>query len=432
MFSYLALHSLRGASITLAVLFVAGGLSAQPLTFAEALRLAESRAPTLAAAFAAARGARELAAAAGQLPDPVLRAGVDNLPVNGPEAFSLERDFMTMRRIGVTQEYVSTAKRATRLERGEREARRFEAEAAMSRAEARTDVATAWYERLYARRSEQLLQSLVDEIAMQQRAVEAQLASGKTSASDVLMSRAVIVQAQDRVLVARRQQQIATARLARWLGDDANRAPVDDSAPPRNADIAALAEHDVHDLPHLRVLLRQLEVAEADIEMARQNRSPNWSWEASYAQRGSAYSSMISVGVSIPLPIARAQRQDREVEARLAQRDQARELLEDARRRHQAEFNAARVELQALRERQQTLEAALLPLTRQRIDSVLAGYRGGRENLSSVLDARRAEVDARLSILELERDAARLWAQLRHTYFEGDALPAPIARGAKP
>ena len=66
----------------------------------------------MSASDAAARGAREMAVAAGQLPDPVLRAGVDNLPVNGPDAWSLDRDFMTMRRIGVMQEYVSSAKRA--------------------------------------------------------------------------------------------------------------------------------------------------------------------------------------------------------------------------------------------------------------------------------------------------------------------------------
>lgn len=136
-----------------------------PLTLAEALRVAEARASSLSASNAAARGAREMALAAGQLPDPVLRAGVDNLPVNGSDAFSLERDFMTMRRIGLMQEYVSAAKRGVRQERGEREARRWEAEAEMSRAEIRTDVAMAWYDRLYARRTEQLVQVVVLSLA---------------------------------------------------------------------------------------------------------------------------------------------------------------------------------------------------------------------------------------------------------------------------
>jgi outer membrane protein TolC len=294
----------------------------------------------------------------------------------------------------------------------------------MSRAEVRTDVAIAWYDRLYAWRTEQLLQGLADEIAMQQRATEAQVSSGKASAADVLTTRAMLVQARDRVLTAHRQQQAATAKLARWLGEDASRPPVDDAALPSDAEVATLPEHDLHNIPHLRVLAGQADVADAEVKVAEQNRSPNWSWEVSYAQRGPAYSNMISVGVSVPLPIARGDRQDRELAARLAQRDQARELLEDARRRHRSEFSAMRIEWQALRERQRQLESALLPVTRQRIEAVLAAYGSGQQNLSAVLEARRAEVDARIQILELERDAARVWAQLRHTYLE--------SAGAKP
>ena len=391
-----------------------------PLTLAEALRLAETNAPGASAFDAAARGARNLAVSASQLPDPVLRAGIDNLPVNGPDAFSLDRDFMTMRRIGVMQEYVSSAKRTVLQERGEREARRFEAEAEMSRSEIRTDVAVNWYDRLFAMRTEQLQQALQEEIAMQRRAAQAQVASGKASAADVLAVDALLVQARDRVIAARRQQQVAIAKLARWLGEEASRPPAGDEALPREADVAALPEHDLHNIAHLRVLAGQVDVADAEVDVAQQNRTPNWSWEIAYQQRGPAYSNMISIGVSVPLPISRGERQDRELAARLAQRDQARDQLADARRRHASEFNAMRIEWLALRERQRELEAALLPVVRQRVEALLAAYGSGQQNLAAVLEARRAEVDARVQVLELERDSARMWARLRYTYLEAE------------
>jgi len=391
-----------------------------PLTLAEALRLAETNAPGASAFDAAARGARDLAVSASQLPDPVLRAGIDNLPVNGPDAFSLDRDFMTMRRIGVMQEYVSSAKRTVLQERGEREARRFEAEAEMSRSEIRTDVAVNWYDRLFALRTEQLQQALQEEIAMQRRAAQAQVASGKASAAEVLAVDALLVQARDRVIVARRQQQVAIAKLARWLGEEASRPPAGDEALPREADVAALPEHDLHNIAHLRVLAGQVDVADAEVDVAQQNRTPNWSWEVAYQQRGPAYSNMISIGVSVPLPISRGERQDRELAARLAQRDQARDQLADARRRHASEFNAMRIEWLALRERQRELESALLPVVRQRVEALLAAYGSGQQNLAAVLEARRAEVDARVQVLELERDSARMWARLRYTYLEAE------------
>ena len=408
----------RRSAVTAMLALLASPVLSQPLTLAEALRLADARAPGVSSSTAAARGAREMAVAAGELPDPVLRAGLDNVPVNGPDAFTLDRDFMTMRRIGVMQEYVSVAKREARRERGEREAKRWEAEAETSRAEIRVEVAGAWYDRVYAMRTERLVQALQDEIAMQRRAAEAQVVNAKSSAADVLMLDALGVQARDRLIAARRQQQIAVARLARWLGDDAARPPAGDEALPTERDVRALAEHDMHNIPHLRALGGQVDLADAEVRVAQENRQPNWSWEVAYQHRAPSFSNMVSVGVSVPLPIARADRQDRELAARLAQRDQARDQLLDAQRRHAAEFNAMRIEWLALDERRRELERALLPIVRQRVDALLAAYGGGQQSLPAVLEARRAEVDARVQVLDLEREAARLWARLRYTYLE--------------
>src|SRR5258708_20756210 len=82
-----------------------------PLTLAETLKLAASQSRQLAAQDAAVAAARQMSVSAGQLPDPVLRLGVDNLPVNGPDPFSTTADFMTMRRVGVMQEFTPDQKR---------------------------------------------------------------------------------------------------------------------------------------------------------------------------------------------------------------------------------------------------------------------------------------------------------------------------------
>ena len=52
-----------------------------------------------------------------QLPDPVATVGVNNLPINGPDAWSLTRDFMTMTSVGVVQEFTRAEKREARAER---------------------------------------------------------------------------------------------------------------------------------------------------------------------------------------------------------------------------------------------------------------------------------------------------------------------------
>src|SRR3954468_24977593 len=121
-----------------------------PLTLAEALRLAQDQSRQLVAQDAAVAAAREMSVSAGQLPDPVLRLGIDNLPVTGDDRFSTTADFMTMRRIGVMQEIPREEKRRLRSERGEREAEREAANRLAVLANVQRDTALAWLDRYYA------------------------------------------------------------------------------------------------------------------------------------------------------------------------------------------------------------------------------------------------------------------------------------------
>ncbi|KAB2839741.1 MAG: hypothetical protein F9K47_15260, partial [Burkholderiales bacterium] len=79
--------------------------AAQPLSYAQALVLAQVEAPGLAAQRNALDAAEAAVVPASQLPDPKLSFGIDNLPLDGPDRWSVGRDFMTMRRVGVMQEF---------------------------------------------------------------------------------------------------------------------------------------------------------------------------------------------------------------------------------------------------------------------------------------------------------------------------------------
>src|SRR5438128_1439803 len=93
------------------VLLALLALAAFAQSLQDAQRRALERSRQLAAQDFAVTASREMAVAAGQLPDPVLKLGVDNLPISGSDQFSLTRDFMTMRRIGVMQELTRGEKR---------------------------------------------------------------------------------------------------------------------------------------------------------------------------------------------------------------------------------------------------------------------------------------------------------------------------------
>ena len=90
---------------------------AKPLSLEEALSIAQMRAPSLSAASYGAQASNYLATSASQLPDPVLRAGVDNLPINGPAPYSPYRNVLTTRLHALVQAYVSSAHRHLTRER---------------------------------------------------------------------------------------------------------------------------------------------------------------------------------------------------------------------------------------------------------------------------------------------------------------------------
>ncbi|HEY5308788.1 MAG TPA: TolC family protein, partial [Casimicrobiaceae bacterium] len=311
--------------------------AAVPLSLAEALSLAESRSSLLTSTDYAAQAAREMAVAAAQLPDPVATIGVNNLPVNGQDAWSLTRDFMTMASVGVMQEFTGKDKREARADRYRREADKSVAERAAGVAALQRDTATAWLDRYYA----EAMLNVVSEQSRQARAeveaAEGGYRAGRGNLADILAARSALVMLDDRASEVGRKARAARIALARWIGDRADaplagRPAIDTLAIDAQALDAELIHH-----PELAVLTRQEDLAAAEVRVAQANRQPDWSVALMYNQRGSAYSNMISLNVSVPLQWDRVDRQDREVAAKLALLDQVRAEREDKVRAHAGE-----------------------------------------------------------------------------------------------
>lgn len=406
-----------GARFVLASFFAAlcGGAAAleNPLTLQEAQLRAVERSRLLAAKDHAVHASREQAVAAARLPDPVLKLGVDNLPVEGPDRFSTTRDFMTQRRIGLMQDLTRTDKRRLRAERFEREADKTSAEKTAAAAAIERDTAMAWLDRYYFEVMAGLVAEQEQQASLEVAAAEAAYRGGRGAQADVFAAGVEALALADRSRELGRRVANAKLALARWIGEAAQLPlagkPVLDAVPLEPGTLETQLGHH----PEIAVLRKQEDIAATEAALARADKKADWSVEVAFQQRGHAYSNMLSVGVSVPLQWNQGNRQDREVSARLAQLEQAQAESEDALRAHVAEVGAMLNEWRDNRERQARLEQDLLPLARSRTTSAVAHYRGGKMSLADVLAARRGELDARLQVLQLEADTARLWAQLR-------------------
>jgi outer membrane protein TolC len=404
----MSILALRAAVMVAALLPVLA--ASQPLTLQHALELAGRRSEAAAAARAGATGATETARAAGRLPDPMFRIGIENLPVTGPDRFNPSADFMTMKRVGISQEWLFRDKRAAReaaalasVERESVQARSVEADTRLQTALAFLD---AWFAQAALDIAERGERNLREELEV----ARARMSAGPGSATETLALTTARGLAEDAADEARQQHAAAMTELRRWVGDEVTELSSPGSLePPSEAQY--LASH-----PTLVALGRDIEVNRRVAEATASERTSNWTWEVAYSQR-TGFSDMVSVGVSIPLQVAPAQRQDRDIAARLALVDKARSELEEATREATAEFRRLSGDTARLQQRIERLRTGVLPPARQRAVVSLTAYRSNQMPLASFFEARNAEVDAHRKLLSLERELARTQARLAFKPF---------------
>jgi len=392
-----------------------------PLTLADAQRRAIERSRQLAAQDFAITASREMSVAAMQLPDPVATLGINNLPVNTSDRFSLTRDFMTMRSVGVMQEFTREEKRQARAERFEREAEKSLAEKSARIAAIQRDTALAWMDRYYAEAMQTVISEQSRQAQVEIEAAESGYRAGRGNLADILAARNALVLLDDRASEVGRKASAAKIALARWIGNDADAPLAGKPAIDAIRLDPSTLEADITHHPEIAMLAKKEEVAAAEVRMAQTNKKADWSVALMYSQRGSAFSNMVSVNVSVPLQWDQRNRQDREVAAKVAMLDQARAEREDMLRAHTAEVRAMIAEWENDRERSARYAREVLPLATERSQATLGAYRGAKASITDVLLARRSEIDVRMQALQLEMDTARLWAQLNFLFPDADA-----------
>ncbi|MDZ4811416.1 MAG: TolC family protein [Pseudomonadota bacterium] len=388
----------------------------EPLGLMEAVELAERDAPMIAARQAAADAAQHLVGPAGERPDPELIIGVDNLPVSSDDAFNLNRDFMTMRRIGVMQAFPRRAKRQLRVQRAEAESTREQAMLIAEQLATREAVAIAWIACASAERRLQLATALRAQADALVGAATAAIGSGRGTAADAIAAQQARFALEDRIQALQLERDQAHITLAQWLPDTAAR-PL--GGAPDFTDLGADFEGLRTRLDHHRELLSYdaiTQVAQVEIALAQAEKQPDWSLELAYADRGPAYSNMVSLQFRIGLPLFAARRQDPTIAARAATLRQIESERTAAERTHRSEIERTHATWRTALQRVRRYERDLLPLGDDRAQAALAAYRGGAGQLHSVLIAIDAAVEQRMAYIDVLDSLGQSWAALHFAF----------------
>ncbi len=390
------------------------GLISSPLTLHNAQRLALARSPALAQARAEIEAGQSKAEYRGQLPDPVLTLGAQNLPA---DTLALDQSGMSMLGVGLSQKFPPPGKLGLIHRKLERDAavlryRMLNLKAGVVRA-----VRRAWLALYYDDRALDVLhdsQALYHQI---EGAALVRYRAGRGQAADVLKARLAADDLIDQEDALRSRRSQAQSRLAQLLDLPSDGRITVTQAFPRLPAVPPLAAL-LKDLVHHPVVVAQDDViraAQLNVTAARRDFYPSYEISAGYAHRatpGVRAPNLVSVGVSLSLPLFPGQRQDARLRRREAQtqaaRDQRDGLLLNLRQQAQSRY----AEYDALTRRIQLLQQTLVPEARKTAAISLLAYRMGALPLTEALRARRTVLNQTLRLWRLKTDLARVTADL--------------------
>lgn len=373
------------------------------------LEVARARNPEFAALRHEAQAFAERVLPASALPDPTLRAELQDVTNRGADA----NPNLLPARVGATKYTLIQALPAwgsRDLQRdiagAEADQARGQARASWAELAARIKAAYAGYHQ--AGRAIALTREILDIAATIERTARARHAAGLAPQQDALRAQTEITGLRGELIVLETERHHLHARLNTLLG----RAPGETLAEPMQPrplpisvrlDHAALETRLENNSPQLAVEQARIVAAEKGRALIEKNRYPSVSLGISPIQMGSRIREWeLMVEMNIPLQQESRRAEERAGAARLDAAHARQAAVQDRLRGELAEQLAA---LDGARRLGLLAEQSLLPQAEIGFKTALAGYEHGRLDFAALLDAQRLLRKARLDGLKAQTEA---------------------------
>ncbi len=386
-----------------------------PLTLAEAEDLALAAEPGQQALQAQAAALDERAVVAGELPDPMLRVGLNNFPL---ESGGFSTEGMTQVMVGYRQAFPAGKTRSLSFERFSLLSDQMSENAEARGRNVRTATQKAWLELYFLGRADALIQETRPFFADLAEITRSLYAVGRKNQQDVLRAELELSRLDDRLIDIERRRARARAALAEWIGAEAER-PIATNFPhwetlPALADLqSGLLQH-----PALLAADAQVDASEAGVKVADQRSKPNWALDVGYGYRegnlpnGEPRSDLVTVGVTVGLPFFRKKSVDSTLSAALQERTAARSSKLRLERELGRQLEAEHAQWRELTRRLALYDAQILTQAKDQADAALLAYQSDVGDFADVMRAYISYLNTRIEHLRLSVDRAQSYAVL--------------------
>lgn len=386
-----------------------------PLTLAAAEDLALMEEPGQQALQSRAIALREQAVIAGELPEPSLRVGLNNFPI---ESGGFSTEAMTHAAIGLRQAFPAGKSRDVGARQFLSLADGMSQNAELRRRDVLTATRNAWLDLYYWDTAFRLVaesRPLFDDLASVTRSL---YAVGRKSQQDVLRAELELSRLDDRLIDINRQRAHARASLGEWIGSDADRPLAtgfpDWGPPPSLGEIQELLQGH----PSLRAADAMVDARDAGVDLAHERSKPRWAIDVGYSYRegnlpsGLPRSDFISVGVTVDLPFFRKRSVDSSLSAALSERSAAKSDRERAQRKLHGQLVSEYANWSDLNRRLALYDEQILAQTDTNAEVALHAYQNDRGDFADVMRARIDDLNARIDRVRLQVEQAKSFAML--------------------
>ena len=404
-------------------LFALMGLfsNASALALADAESLALDNDPLMESHKAIARGWNNDAVADNQLPDPKLRFGLYNMPL---DTFDKSQEPTTQLRLGVQQYFPKGNSLELKQMQSEWRAKAALASANDRRVVVKKMIRETFFNLYYQveavriiHRSRKLFSQLVD-------ITEAHYASGRVNQQDVLRADLELSRLDDRAIRLQTEEEILRSKLSQWLGEAAW-LPIDHDYP-ELPDFSG--DDDLNELitkhPSIAIDTAKLEASKQGVAIANQQYKPGWGLGLEYRKRfgenpdSTERTDMMAAMVTLDIPLFTEKRQDKRVAASEEKMLAVRLARDDKLRNLKQIYDSSLVKLKGLDVRHRKYQDNLIKSAEANSKAAMKAYQSGVTQFTNLMRAHITELDIRLSDLRVRVDRSLTMAQLLYVTGE--------------
>ena len=431
--------------IAMITISVHSALSFAGLTIEQAQIMAVSGDSGIAQFQDKSKAVRFESEAKGQLPDPILIVGAQNIPT---DTFKFDQEPMSQFKVGIKQMFPQGDTLSLRENKLNTQASLLEDKAQARYLKISRQVRNVWLEVFYWEQASQILNE--DKALFQQllEVTRSLYSVGNVQQQDVLRAELELSRLHEKIIKATRKSETQRALLSRWIGDAAIDVSWSQALPilrtPKLGTVNILdfvkqksgksrfssqqTQQEISKYlqahPILVDLEKQISVADHDVRISEQRYKPTWGVEFNYGYRdgvnndGSDRSDFVSAMVNVSLPLFSSTRQDKSVQGAVYRKESQKNVHQDTLRQMVGEVQTLLRRLLQTEEQLELFDDEILTKATLHAESSLNAYQADAADFSDVMRAFISEQGDRLDYARLQTERLQLVSDLKFYFPE--------------